>query len=598
MNEIKSRLLTRKAGWIGLLLGVFSLWLPTWESAGQSRPLDKAEETRREVLPEAEPGEVSEESEEESEADPKDYTPLGIDLGAIHLLAGQEDASDDPSIEGDPVQIDPALECPESLAGILEGYIGKPASMGLLADLARDIVESWRESDYPVVDVYFPEQNVTEGKIQLVVREALLGEVRVEGAKHTRPEYLRKQLRIDPGGRINKRQMSEDLEWMNYNRIRSVNLVFEQGEEDGTSNIVLMTEEDHALSFYTGFANTGLESTGENEWAFGLNLANPFGTEQSIGYNFGADEDFEGLLAHSLFYEGYLPWRHVLRFTGAVVTSEIGPENGLSFGDNLKGESTQATIDYLVPLRQVARFEGMRHHLLLGVDTKTTNSDLIFGGVEIFESDAAIFQLRAEYEATVPDSLGQTRVRVTSVYSPGDVLNNNDDAAFETLRFDSSASYWYGQAEIERSLRLPGDFWLRVKGTGQFTDARLISTEQILGGGYLTVRGFQENAIRGDSGALVRTELISPTLNLLQPCFPEIADEWTFYGFYDAAFLQITDSAPGVMDPSLQSVGVGLTCRIADHFFGRLSYGWNVGEDGLIGESPDGKLHFGVTIRR
>ena len=586
------------AGWTGLLLVVLGLWLAPLESRGQSRPIDKAEETRREALPEAAPGEVSEAPGEEEETDPKDYTPLGIDLAAIHLLAHQDDASEDPSVVGDPVQIDPALEVPASLPGILEAYVGKPASMGLLADLARDIVESWRESDYPIVDVYFPEQNVTEGKIQLVIREAVLGEVRVEGARHTRPEYLRKQLRIEPGGRINKVRVSEDLEWMNYNRIRSVNLVFEQGEEDGTSDIVLLTEEEHALSFYTGFANTGLDSTGENEWAFGVNLANPFGTEQSIGYNFGADEDFEGLLAHSLFYEAYLPWRHVLRFTGAVVTSEIGPENGLVFGDNLEGESTQATIDYVVPLRQVPRLEGMRHHLLFGVDTKTTNSDLVFGGVEIFESDATVFQLRAEYEITVPDPLGQTRVRVTSVYSPGDVLANNDDLAFEMLRFDSSASYWYGQAEVERSLRLPGDFWLRVQGTGQFTDARLISTEQLLGGGYLTVRGFQENAIRGDSGAVVRTELITPTLNLLQPCFPGVADEWTFFGFYDAAFFQITDSAPGVPDPSVQSVGVGLTCRIADHFFGRLSYGWNVADDGVIGDAGDGKLHFGVTIRR
>lgn len=567
---------------------------------GQSRPIDKAEETRREALPESAPGEMADPGaeEEEEEADPKDYTPLGIDLAAIHILAHQEDADPEPGVEGDPVQIDPEVPAPEHLRAILEEYVGEPASMGLLADLARDIVESWRDSDYPIVDVYFPEQNVTEGKIQIVVKEAVLGEVRVEGTKHTRPEYLRKQLRIDSGDRINQRSLSNDLEWLNYNPIRTVNLIYEKGKEDGTSDIVLLTEEQNSLSFYSGFANTGLDSTGENEWSFGVNLSNPFQTEQSIGYNFAADEDFDNLNAHSLFYQGFLPWRHVVSFIGAVVTSEIGPENGLAFGDNLEGESTQATIDYLIPLPEPRGLDRMNHHVVFGVDTKTTNSDLVFGGVEIFDSDAAIFQFRAEYEATIPDKFGQTRVRVASVVSPGDVLSNNDDASFEVLRFDSSADYFYGEAEIERTVRLPGDFWLRINAEGQFTDDRLISTEQLLGGGYLTVRGFRENAIRGDSGAILRTEIYAPPLNLLQPHCSSIADEWTLFGFYDAAFFQISDSAPGVLDPSLQSVGLGLTCRISEYFFGRLSYGWGVAEDGLIADDRDGKLHFGVTLRR
>ena len=138
----------------------------------------------------------------------------------------------------------------------------------------------------------------------------------------------------------------------------------------------------------------------------------------------------------------------------------------------------------------------------------------------------------------------------------------------------------------------------RIEGIAQATGARLISTEQILGGGYLTVRGFNENLIRGDSGAILKAELISPAFSLMQSVAPQFEDRWNALAFYDGAYFHINESEPGIPNPSIQSLGAGLECRIRENIFARAAYGWNVGAQGVLPiEETDGKWHLGITIR-
>ncbi|MEZ5434431.1 MAG: hypothetical protein R3F31_25355 [Verrucomicrobiales bacterium] len=96
-----------------------------------------------------------------------------------------------------------------------------------------------------------------------MVREAVLGEVRTEGVRHASPEYLKKQIRIAAGERINRKVVEADLDWLNENPARRVDLIYARGEADGTSDIILKTDEQKPVNFYTGFANTGLDLTGE-----------------------------------------------------------------------------------------------------------------------------------------------------------------------------------------------------------------------------------------------------------------------------------------------------------------------------------------------
>jgi hemolysin activation/secretion protein len=575
------------------LIGVVLFSLPNAEA--QRRPLDGSADLRRELLDEDrfrdEVG-VSDAREDEPEnfGDP---TPLGVDLKALVVLPHQDAATLDASVGAEPILIDAEVPAPEGLRAALEPFLGRPLSLALLGELQRDVVLAWRDSEYPLVDVYFPEQNVTGGKVQLVVREAVMGVKKVEGAKVSREEYLLGQLGIEAGDRVNRSEVESDLDWLNENPIRQVNLIYQRGASDGTTDIQLDVHEKKQLSAYTSYGNTGVELTGEEEWAFGFYYANPFQTEQGFGYNYGTDQNWESLEAHSAFYQGFLPWQHTVRLIGAYVTS--ASEDPLAVG--IDGLSRQLTGEYHIPLPRPRFNRLVRHALTFAFDYKSTNTDLIFGGVNVFSNEIAIGQFRGQYEFALPDPHGYSKFSAGFVGSPGDLYGNNTDVAFDQARVGSDAAYTYFFGEAERLQRLPHDFSLRLKLAGQATSDRLPTPEQFLTGGYTSVRGFDENAVRGDSGILATVELISPDFSVFGTHgVVGLPDTWNALLFVDSAALDLSSPVLGETSASLSSVGVGVNGRFGETGFVRASYGWRVSEDEVPIDGENGKFHFGVTL--
>lgn len=575
------------------ILGLVLMQVPVAEA--QRRPLDGAADLRRELLDEErfrqEAGLT--ETQDDASEDFGDTTPLGVDLKAIVVIPHQDLATLDPSVGSEPIQIDPKVPAPEGLGAVLEPFLGRPLSLALLGELQRDVVLAWRDSEYPLVDVYFPEQNVTGGKVQVVVREAVLGVKKAEGAKVSREDYLLGQLAIETGDRVNRREVESDLDWLNENPIRQVNLIYQRGETDGSTDILLDVHEKKQLSAYTSYGNTGVELTGEEEWAFGFYYANPLRTEQGFGYNYGTDQNWENLQAHSAFYQGFLPWQHTLRLIGAYVTSVS--EDPLAVG--IDGLSRQLTGEYHIPLSRPRFNRLVRHSLTFAFDYKSTNTDLIFGGVNVFSNEIAIGQFRGQYQFALPDSHGYTKFSAGFVGSPGDLYGNNTDVAFDQARAGSDAGYNYFFGEAERLQRLPYDYSLRLKVAGQASSDRLPTTEQFLTGGYDSVRGFDENLTRGDSGFLSTVELISPDFSVFGNHGIEgLADTWNALLFVDAAALDLSSPVLGDASGSLSSAGVGLNGRFGDNGLVRASYGWRLSEEDVPLDGESGKFHFGVTL--
>jgi len=577
---------------VGVLLTV-SVTLPL---PAQRRQLETAAEQQRRAVG-TDRGETGAATDgrgagEEGDASSGDNTPLGVNLSSLQLIAHQAEADMNPAPGSVPVVIDPALPAPAGLAAKLEPYVGKPMSMAVLAEINKEIILAWRASDYPLVDVYYPEQNITAGRLQIVVREAVLGVKKVEGAKVSKDDYLTGQIGVEPGDRLPSREIESDVDWLNENPIRKVDLIYERGEADGTSDILLSVEEEDPFTVYAGFANTGVALTGEEEWSFGFNWANPFQREHMVGYHFATDLEWENLEAHSVFYQAFLPWQHTLRLIGAhVASSSDDPAIAVD------GLSRQFTTEYRIPLDRPRFNRLLRHYFTFAFDYKSTNTDLIFGGTGLFGTEVQVGQFRAAYDATLPDKLGATRLSAGLVASPGDLFDGNDDASFDAARPGSEADYAYAFAEVERLFRLPLDFTLRLEVTGQASGDRLTSTEQLLAGGYSSVRGFDESVVRGDSGVVTTLELISPDFSLSPKVAADLDDSWNALVFYDAAALDISDPLPGETSPSLHGVGLGLNCRVGERGYARAAYGWALDSRGLLpADETGGKFHFGITL--
>ena len=578
------------------LLLASCLFLATLGFAQEGVLVEKSMAQRNEGLPSPVASTPKPKLPPEPKVTPADHTSLGVNVQAIRLLAHQDQTSKSAAIEGkEVVSASEGVHLPPGLTeSLATSFVGKDVTLARLQEMTTVIIKAYRASDYPLVDVYLPEQDITKGKIQIVIREAVLGKVKVDGATNSKPDYLTRQIRIKPGERINSRILEADVEWLNSNPGRTVDLIYERGQVDGTSDLILKTDDLRAIQAYAGYGNTGINQTGQPEWAGGLIWNNVLGSEQSISYGFSGDAELNNLNAHTLVYQLPLPWRHTIEVFGAYVLSSSLPiDDALPL--TVDGESLQFTANYRMPLPRIR--PTWRNELTLGADYKSTNTDLLFGGDSFSDTTAVVMQFRAGYDLLIPDDLGTTGIRLNFTYSPGDMIFGNTDEAFSALREDSSSSYSYTSASVERFVKLPKDFSLILRAEGQLTEARLISTEQLLAGGYRSVRGFDENIARGDSGAITTIQFNLPPLHVLPPAWKAGDDSLVFYAFQDSAYLYNNDSTFVDPDPSLHSLGVGMDYTLAKHFSLRAAYGWNIDDSQLGPNVETGKFHFGVMMR-
>ncbi|MBL9151656.1 MAG: BamA/TamA family outer membrane protein [Verrucomicrobiales bacterium] len=519
--------------------------------------------------------------------------PLVSSLGGIRLIPRTQDVS--PSgASGVQGIVNDGIMLPPRVATVFESYLGKPMSLASLNQMVRDAIVAYRKSDIPVVDVLVPEQEITSGTLQLVVIEGRLGDVIVENNLYTSTSYLQDQISLQRGDVIRESTLMEDLTWLNRNPFRRVDLVYSPGQEYGTTDIILRTEDVNPLNLYIGYEDSGTDLLGQDRLVTGVNWGGPFffGPEDILSYQYstGFDTDAE-LQGHTGVWTSYLPWRHYITLVGATVSSDarvIVDGEEIDIG----GINRQIGARYAVPLPAVSSFT---HELELGFDVKSSNSDLFFNRLEVFDTTTEIIQFSLGYNVIQRDRNGMTRLDNEIVWAPGNMTSGNDDETFETQRAESSAEYVYARSRLERTLDLPGSWTLLGRVEGQLSNANLLASETLGAGGYDTVRGFEQRVMRGDNGVVASLELRTPPVSFGQWAgFYNVRDSMVGLVFLDYAYLKSADLLPN--EPShisLGSVGLGIRYQAGENLTVRLDYGWQIDESGFD-DGEDGRVHIGA----
>lgn len=474
----------------------------------------------------------------------------------------------------------------EDFAPRLQPYLGRPLSLDLINAIAAETARYFAEHDHPVVSVIAPEQDVTEGVVQFVVTEARIGEIRVAGNEHFDSDLF--TTRLKPGEWVVMSTLDADTAFASRNPFHSVTAELAPGADSGETDITLLVQDQFPLRLYTGYEDSGVPSTGEDRLYAGFNWGNVLGLDHQLSYQYTTDTEFDRLRAHSATYTIPLPWKHLLTFSGTYAQSDpsLGPDFDMS------GETWELGARYTIPLRPIGR---LTHEASLGYDFKSTDNNLQFGGLEVFDTAVEISQFSAAYQASLPYKLGRTTLALRGVYSPGGMSSHNDDAAFEAARLGSESQYWYGTAGLDRVTRLPFDFTWAFTSSGQVADGNLQATEQFLLGGYATVRGYDELAASGDSGLLLRNEIYTPAIRVLNRLgLDRPADRLQFLAFHDFGVAAVADPLAGEDENlQLQSFGVGLRWQLEKNLALRFDYGWQVDDIGL---SDASRGHLGLTL--
>lgn len=480
---------------------------------------------------------------------------------------------------------------------VVQPFLGRPLTENAIRDLQDAIILYSRGRGKLLVDVVLPEQSIDNGVLQLWFLEGKVGKIDVNnpGRKWFKDKLIRNDIRLQPGDSINSDKLASDLNWVNNNPFRQVDVSFKPGSKLELTDVELNVNDRIPFRPYAGYEDSGTRFTGQQRYLAGFNWGNVFGLDQQLNYQYATDTKFDLVQAHAASYFIPLPWRHTLMFYGSYVD---GKADFSSVGNPTLavGRSWQTSVRYSLPLPAIMKY---RHQLSAGFDFKRSNNNLEAGGnVVLQNSDTDIAQYVADYSGLLPDDYGQTSVGGEFYYSPGRMTPDNTDTAFNLLRSGTRASYIYARLNVERDTVLPLGFTWILKAWYQTANQRLLPSEELTLGGYNTVRGYDERVLSGDKGWVINNEIRTPPVSLLNLArVHQATDQLQFLGFFDYGSEQLVEPNPSdgpSPNKTLYSIGAGLRYTIGLHLSLRFDYGFPLTQKELNEYSS--RSHLGVLV--
>jgi hemolysin activation/secretion protein len=477
----------------------------------------------------------------------------------------------------------PKLRNPR-LASLLDGLIGRPLDASLINSLR--VLVPGTIAAHGAVRVSLPPQDVADGVVQILIYEARIGAIKVEGARWFSDKNYRSLLDVRPGAAYDPARLDAGVARINRNPFRRAAVELAPGAEAGLTDVILRTNEVRPWRLTAGYNDTGTVSTGEERATLGVNWGNAFGLAQLLNYQFMASPGANWFRSHSLSYSGprFLGGEFSANASWSVVNSRMAPP----FAQ--RGESSGLSLRHAHTLPD---WRGVRQGWTVGLDYRRSDNNLEFSSTPIFGTLTESFEAVLDYNASRPDRFGATSADVILTLSPGGVTRYNETAAFRAQRAGASARYAKLGLSLQRDTRLPGKFSLASSVRGQLSTDNLLGGSELAFGGSASLRGYEEGEVYADEGLLMSHELELPPYAFGRGRW---GGQARAHLFWDYGYGLIKSPLAGEQDRySLSSVGAGLRLSVSRHFSASFDYGWQLMATGLNSHHRDSRGHLGIT---
>jgi hemolysin activation/secretion protein len=483
-------------------------------------------------------------------------------------------------------------------AGVAGEFIGHPVSQESLQRLVRTVRLFMAAEGKPYSLVYLPEQDITEGRVRLVVQESQIGEIRVEGNEYFSEASYVNHFGLLEGQTIDRNALVPGIAKINRSDYRSATVKVVRGSEPGTSDIVIVTREKKPWRVFAGINNSGTQSTEEVRLIGGVNYGDLWGLDHQASLQWSSDPgaDYSRSLSGSYTIPVGLKADLIVFAAQSWTNAKVNPPL------RQEGESYQFGLNFDYELEPLGR--DYQHAWQVGFDFKSSDNNLEFAippfVIPISDNLTHVVQGRAQYRGTLRDDWGYTLGTLTGVYSPGSLSSENTDQAFSGTRAFAEADYVYAKMGLLRETRLPGMFeeWAwTVELDWQVASGNLLGSEQFSAGGSATVRGYEEGEVIGDNGLILSQEfklpLMDVTLRLLEQSY-----EGSLRGFlfHDYARTWNQDRLSGEEPFSLMSVGAGFRYQMGSNVSAQFAHGVQLRDSGSSDTGDNYRTHFSLNF--
>lgn len=398
--------------------------------------------------------------------------------------------------------------------------LGTEITLTQAYSIARALTTKYRNDGYILSQVIVPPQRIEGGVLRLRAVEGFIDKVTVNGDVAGGGRLLRRYGEKIRNSRPLKADVLEryillagDLPGMTAQAVLSASPT-----TPGASDLDIVVREKR-LEGFASVDNRGSRFSGPVQGQLGVSLNSLFGTHERTRFRFiGAAQ-----LSELRSYEA----EHVRQIgseglTVAVLGRYTESEPGGALEDSeIESESISAELLVNYPIiRTRAKNLNVRAGFSFR-DTETAILDTPF-------TDDRIRAARAGLSYDFVDAWEGINLVDVEVSRGLGILDASEPGAPELSRAGADTTFTKVNLSLFRLQRLGGGFSLLLNAIGQYSDDRLVASEEFAIGGSRFGRAFDPSQVSGDRGVAGRVELRND-----RAVTSDILEGIQFYAFYD-----------------------------------------------------------------
>lgn len=433
----------------------------------------------------------------------------------------------------------------QDLTALTAPYTNRELTTEDLEALRIAVTRYYIDKGYVNSGAVIPDQQVTDGVIELRIIEGELTRVEVEGNKRLSPDYIADRLSLDTTQPVNLHAIQHRLQLLQQDvHIERLNAELRPGVQPGESILRVRVAEEVPYSVVFGFNNYQSPTVGAERGLVSVAHTNLTGFGDTFAFTYG----------HSDGVSPQIDAGYTLPLTARDTTITLRYRRN----DFLVVEAPFEPLDvesesniYGVTLRHPF-FRSLNQEFAFALtgerlDNKTFLLDERFSfspGARRGKSVVSALRLSLEWTERTPQQIIATRSRFSVGIDALDATNNSSRLP------DGQFFAWLGQFQWARRFDSLWGLQTLVRLDLQLTPDPLLPLEQIAVGGRYSVRGYRENQLVRDNGFVAAFETGIPLVRN-----QSWADMLQIVPFVDVGHAWTTRGGDG---ETLASVGVGL----------------------------------------
>ncbi len=430
-------------------------------------------------------------------------------------------------------------------------FTGDKSSFETIQLALEALEKAYLKAGYGSVKIEVPEQDLQDGVVKLLVVEAKLDRIVVEGAKfHDEANILNSLPALKSGQVVNVNDLQRNLDLANDNFSKHSSVTFRQSEATAQTDAVVRVADEDPLRFLMSLDNSGNVATGRYRLGFSVFHANLFNLDHTLSAQLLTSPSKLDKVA--ILGVGYsIP----LYRLGDSVDFTLGYSNVDSGQTELFSVSGSGLIlgaRYNHTLQPMGEWQ---HKLSYSLDRRAYGSSVVpLGGGTSLTPDLEVRPLGLTYSGNLRTAQRDVAASVTLTRNLAGGAHGGA-AAFSQSRLGADPSFTTLKLSSSITERLSPEWSLRGALSAQYTRDLLISAEQFGVGGADSVRGFAEREVAADKGVRTGFEVWGPDVGArtglaglrLQPI-----------AFLDAAWVRFNVAPGAIQSQAISSIGMGL----------------------------------------